>query len=95
MLAYYVEWHMRQKLKPILFDDHDKAAADAARPSVVAKAERSEAAHARPATAAPTTTVTRNVMAINGAPEASFVLYPQLTPVQDRAFQLLDLGVKV
>jgi transposase len=44
MLAYYVEWHMRQKLKPILFDDHDKAAADAARPSVVAKAERSEAA---------------------------------------------------
>src|SRR6202043_410266 len=41
MLAYYVEWHMRQKLKPILFDDHDKAAADAARPSVVAKAERS------------------------------------------------------
>jgi hypothetical protein len=26
---------------------------------------------------------------------ALFVLYPQLTPVQDRAFQLLDLGVKV
>src|SRR5262249_309565 len=24
MLAYYVEWHMRQALKPILFDDHDK-----------------------------------------------------------------------
>ena len=36
-------------------------------------------------------TVTRNVMAMDGAPEASFVLYPQLTPVQDRAFQLLDL----
>jgi hypothetical protein len=27
MLAYYVEWHMRQDLKPIIFDDHDKAAA--------------------------------------------------------------------
>ena len=40
-------------------------------------------------------TVTRNIMAMDGAPEASFVLYPQLTPVQDRAFQLLDLGVKV
>jgi hypothetical protein len=25
-------------------------------------------------------TVTRNVMAMDGAPEASFVLYPQLTP---------------
>jgi len=34
-------------------------------------------------------------MAMDGAPEASFVLYPQLTTVQDRAFQLLDLGVKV
>jgi hypothetical protein len=30
MLAYYVEWHMRQVLTPILFDDHDKAAAEAA-----------------------------------------------------------------
>jgi hypothetical protein len=28
-------------------------------------------------------------------PDASFVLYPQLTPVQDRAFQLLALGIKV
>ena len=110
MLAYYVEWHMRQKLKPILFDDHDKAAADAARPSVVAKAERSEAArrkarnrctddglpvHSFRSLLADLATVSRNVMAMDGAPEASFVLYPQLTPVQDRAFQLLDLGVKV
>ncbi len=23
MLAYYIEWHMRQKLKPLLFDDED------------------------------------------------------------------------
>ena len=44
MLAYYVEWHMRQALKPILFDDHDKADADAARTSIVAKAKRSKAA---------------------------------------------------
>ena len=44
MLAYYVEWHMRQALKPILFDDHDKAQADAARTSIVAKAKRSKAA---------------------------------------------------
>ena len=110
MLAYYVEWHMRQKLKSILFDDHDKAAADAARPSVVAKAERSEAArrkahnrctddglpvHSLRSLLADLATVTRNVMAMDGAPEASFVLYPQLTPVQDRAFQLLALGIKV
>ena len=25
MLAYYLEWHMRQRLAPMLFDDTDKA----------------------------------------------------------------------
>ena len=40
MLAYYVEWHLRRDLAPVLFDD-DKAAAEAQRPSVVKPAERS------------------------------------------------------
>ncbi|HAM50448.1 MAG TPA: hypothetical protein DCP92_07025 [Nitrospiraceae bacterium] len=31
MLAYYVEWHMRQKLAPILFDDDDHETAEAQR----------------------------------------------------------------
>src|SRR5271157_2163896 len=31
MLAYYLEWHMRQRLAPMLFDDTDKQAAEAAR----------------------------------------------------------------
>jgi Transposase DDE domain len=44
MLAYYVEWHMRQALAPLLFDDDDPAAAEAVRPSVVAPAQRSAAA---------------------------------------------------
>ncbi len=44
MLAYYVEWHMRARLKPLLFDDHDPAAAAAARASIVAPARVSEAA---------------------------------------------------
>jgi len=44
MLAYYVEWHMRQSLAPILFDDHDRPAAEAERRSVVAPARRSPAA---------------------------------------------------
>ena len=38
MLAYYVEWHMRQSLAPLLFDDDDRAGAEAARASVVAPA---------------------------------------------------------
>jgi transposase len=50
MLAYYVEWHMRQLLAPILFDDHDKPQAQAARASIVAPARRSAAAHRKAAT---------------------------------------------
>lgn len=43
-LTYYVEWHMRQALAPVLFDDHDKAAAEQQRVSIVAPAQRSAAA---------------------------------------------------
>ena len=44
MLAYYLEWHLRQCWAPLLFEEHDKAAAQALRPSVVAPAQRSEKA---------------------------------------------------
>jgi hypothetical protein len=44
MLAYYLEWHMRQTLAPLLFEDHDRAAAEAQRSSPVAKATPSPAA---------------------------------------------------
>jgi transposase len=110
MLAYHLEWHMRRALKSILFDDHDKAAADAARASIVAKAERSPAADRKAATKhtsdglpvhslqsllADLATVTRNTMAIAQSHDAAFVLYPKLTPVQDRVFQLLGVPVKL
>jgi transposase len=110
MLAYYLEWHMRQALKPILFDDHDKAAADAARASIVAKAERSDAAELKAATkrtadAGPVhsfrsllddlATITRNTMAMVQSPGATFVLYPKLTATQERAFQLLGVPIRV
>jgi len=44
MLAYYVEWHMRRDLAPILFDDDDREAARRQRQSIVAPAERSSRA---------------------------------------------------
>ena len=50
MLAYYVEWHMRRKLAPLLFEDHDKEAAKLRRESVVKPARRSEAAEHKAAT---------------------------------------------
>jgi hypothetical protein len=110
MLAYYLEWHMRQALKPILFDDHDKTGADAARASIVAKAKRSKAAERKAATQrtddglpvhsfrsllGDLATVTQNTMAMVGQPDATFVLYPKLTPIQARALNLLGVGLSV
>ncbi len=47
MLAYYVEWHMRQALKPLLFDDEQRDMAQATRPSVVAPARVSASAQTK------------------------------------------------
>jgi transposase len=41
MLAYYVEWHMRHSLAPILFDEEEQEEAEALRDSVVCPAKRS------------------------------------------------------
>ena len=38
-------------------------------------------------------TVTRNTMAVTKAKDATFVLYPKLTPAQGRAFDLLGVAV--
>jgi hypothetical protein len=101
---------MRQALTPILFDDHDRTAAEAARTSIVAKAKRSAAAdrkaltkrtddglpvHSFRSLLGDLATVTRNTMAMDSHHDATFVLYPQLAPVQARAFQLLDVAVNL
>ena len=62
MLAYYVEWHLRERLKPLLFDDDDPAAAEAARMSVVAPAKVSDAAREK----------ARSKRTANGLPVHSF-----------------------
>ena len=49
MLAYYVEWHMRRALAPILFDDDDREAAEQLRASVVAPSVRSPSARRKAA----------------------------------------------
>jgi hypothetical protein len=50
MLAYYLELHMRQALAPMLFDDHDRAAAEVGRTSPVAKTKVSKAAYRKAST---------------------------------------------
>jgi transposase len=47
VLAYYVEWHLRQRLKPMLFDDEQLNVASANRISAATKAHRSEHAKAK------------------------------------------------
>src|SRR5512135_3640205 len=44
MLSYYIGWHMKQALAPILFADNDKPAAAAKRTNPVAAAQRSDKA---------------------------------------------------
>ena len=49
MLSYYISWHMKQSLAPILFRDNDKPAAAAKRTTPVTAAQRSDAALAKAA----------------------------------------------
>jgi hypothetical protein len=110
MLAYHLEWHMRRRLAPILFDDHDKPAGEAERRSIVAPAKRSKAARAKAATKRTDdglpvhsfrslidelATLSHNTMALPDHPDATFTLLAEPTPVQARAFQLLDVPIKL
>ncbi len=47
MLSYYLECHLRQKLAPLLFDDHERESAEEERECIVSPAPRSEAAIAK------------------------------------------------
>jgi len=105
MLAYHLEWHMRQALAPLLFDDHDRAAAQAQRRSPVVKATVSSAAR-RKAAAKRTddgqpvhsfrtllsdlATLTRNTVRFGNGIDAIILATP--TPLQQRAFELLGVS---
>jgi len=106
MLAYYLEWHMRQALAPVLFDDHQRDDAAAARPSIVAPAQRSTAArrkaarkstedglpvHSFQSLLSELATFTRNTMALANGQHDTFLLYPQPTELQAAAFDLLGI----
>jgi transposase len=107
MLAYYVEWHMRQRLAPMLFDDADKEAAEALRTSVVAPAQRSPAAITKQTTGlsedglpvhsfrsllADLATVTRNTIVTAITPRYPLTVLTRPTPIQQKAFDLLGIA---
>jgi transposase len=84
MLAYYVEWHMRQALAPLLFDDEDKPAAKAARASIVAPAQRSATALRKAST--------RRTTAGQPAADASAAQETATLPVHSFQTLLADLA---
>ena len=107
MLAYYVEWHMRRALAPLLFEDHDQA--DIQRASVVRKAARSPAAD-RKATTKRTEddfaaqsfrsllgqlgTIVKNWVRPAATPGASFQMVTIPNRYQRRALDLLGLSLR-
>jgi hypothetical protein len=107
MLAYHVEWHMRALLAPMLYDDADKQAAAAERPSVVAKARRSAEALTKETTGrtadglrvhsfrsllADLATLTRSTVSTALNENYTFTVDTRPTPIHNKAFQLLGVN---
>ena len=107
MLAYYVAWHMRVRLKPMLFDDEHLDEASAGRASSVVKAIRSVHAKAKDASRTADDglplhsfrtllqdlgTLAYNVTHTRLNPEAKIVITTRPTPLQAKAFELLGLN---
>ena len=106
MLAYYVEWHLRERLKPLLFDDDDTEAAKALRTSVVAPAEvspsaKDKAKHKRTADGWPMhslhtllddlATISKNRVALNMSGAEPFELITRPTALQEHIIKLLGV----
>jgi hypothetical protein len=105
MLSYYLSWHMKQDLAPILFRDHDKPAAAAKRTDPVSAAQRSNAAlakasrkrteddypvHSFTSLLADLATICANhIQPTHDMPPFTMITTP--TPLQRRAFELLGV----
>ncbi len=104
MLSYYISWHMKQALAPILFRDHDKPATAAKRTTPVTAAQRSDPALAKAARkrtddntpvhsftsllADLATLCANHIQPANDMPAFTMLTTP--TALQRRAFELLD-----
>lgn len=108
LLAYYVEWHMRRSLAPILFAEDDPDQAQALRTSVVQPAQRSESAkhkagrrhtcsgvpvHSFRSLLADLATMTKNTIQPTLEDTQPFEKITLPTPTQRQAFELLNLSV--
>jgi transposase len=107
MLAYYLEWHLRGLLAELLFDDHEREAAEETRESIVAPAPRSEAAkrkeqQRRTADGHPVqsfqcllkdlATQCKNMVRWASSPDVQFEQITLPTALHRRVFELLGLS---
>jgi hypothetical protein len=107
LLAYHVEWHMRRKLAAMLYEDDDRAGAQALRESVVLPAQRSPAAlaketrgitadglpvHSFRSLLADLATLTCNTVEIPLEGGRELTIYARPTAVQQKAFALLGIS---
>jgi hypothetical protein len=110
MLAYYVEWHMRSKLAPLLFEDHDKQAGQQRRQSIVKPALRSASAdrkaarkqnedglpvHSFRSILADLATLTINRIQPGDPDLPTFDKFTNPTPIQKQAFSLLGIKLQL
>ena len=104
MLAYYVQFELEQRLAPLLFaDDAPLAPADPVAPARRSQSAKAKAAskrtadgfpaHSLPDLLAALATLTRNHIRLRGS-QAGFDQLAQATPLQARAFELLDVDPK-
>src|SRR6266851_4858438 len=106
VLAYYVEWHMRRALAPMLFEDHDLPAARPRRDPVLpaqptASAKAKKATHTTPdglpvhsfeSLIAELASRARNTYRLKSdESKLTFKQLPAPTPIQRRAYELLGL----
>ena len=109
MLAYYIEWHMRQDLAPLLFDDQDRAGAEKMRTSVVKPAQRSASAqtkahskrthddlpvHSFQTLLSDLATIASNRVQPKDASTPAFDIITTPTILQQRALDLLHVTIK-
>ena len=107
MLAYYVEWHMRRRLAPLLFEDDDREAARRQRATPVEKAQVSPSARRKAKTKVTPdglpvhsfrtliddlASVAVNVVRLPGAGRERTTIVTQRTRLQNRAFELLEVN---
>lgn len=107
MLSYYVEWHMRRALAPMLFDDDDTQAVGETRRSIVSPAERSSKAKSKDALKRTSdgmpvhsfqtllkdlATLTLNEVHVE---QQTMHMLAAATPVQMRALQLLQVSPSI